>query len=68
MTLPDFDQLWDYSQPASTEERFRELLPAAEAAGDDSYLAQLLTQIARAQGLQRQFAAAHETLDEAEKL
>ncbi len=62
--LPDFDTFWDYDNPTSTEERFREVLPAARSSGDPSYVAQLLTQIARAQGLQREFDAAHETLDE----
>lgn len=66
--LPNFDTLWDYSRPAETEGRFRALLPTAEAAGDVSSLAQLLTQIARAEGLQRRFEAAHQTLDRAEAL
>lgn len=61
----DFDALWDYSQPGETEARFRALLPAAEAAGAADYLAQLLTQLARTLGLQRQLAAAHEVLDRA---
>jgi tetratricopeptide (TPR) repeat protein len=61
--LPDFDTLWDYAQPAETLERFRELLPAARASGDRDYHLQLLTQIARAQGLSRQFDAAHATLE-----
>lgn len=64
----DFDSLWDYSRPGVTEERFRALLSAAEAAGDPTYLGQLLTQIARTQGLQGQFAAAHATLDRVESL
>lgn len=64
----DFDQLWDYSQPKKTEERFRALLPTAEESGDISYLAQLLTQLARTQGLQRDFAEAHRTLDRADSL
>jgi tetratricopeptide (TPR) repeat protein len=46
----------------------RALLPAAERSGDASYLAQLLTQIARAQGLQREFDAAHLTLDGVERM
>ncbi|MCA9939405.1 MAG: hypothetical protein KC418_12220 [Anaerolineales bacterium] len=62
----DFDPLWDYDHPAQTETLFRERL--AEAAPHTSYTAQLLTQIARTQGLQRQFAAAHETLDTAEAM
>lgn len=59
----DFDQFWNYNQPAETEKRFRELLPEAETSGDKSYHAQLLTQIARTQGLQRHFDSAHKTLD-----
>lgn len=59
----DFDQLWNYNQPAETEKRFRELLTEAETSGDKSYHAQLLTQIARTQGLQRHFDSAHKTLD-----
>ena len=64
--LPDFDALWDYDDPEESERRFRELLPAAKIAGDDAYQLQLLTQIARAQGLQRQFDVAHRTLDSVE--
>jgi tetratricopeptide (TPR) repeat protein len=64
--LIDFDQLWDYDQPAETARRFTELLPAAQASGDVSYTLQLLTQIARAQGLSRKFEDAHHTLDEVE--
>jgi tetratricopeptide (TPR) repeat protein len=67
-SMTDFDSLWDYNKPAETEQRFRELLPAAENAADTSYHVQLLTQIARAQGLQRNFDQAHQTLDTAEKL
>jgi tetratricopeptide (TPR) repeat protein len=61
--LPDFDAQWDYDRPAETEARFRDLLPAAQASGDRDYHLQLLTQVARAQGLQRKFDAAHATLD-----
>jgi tetratricopeptide (TPR) repeat protein len=66
--LPDFDALWNYDQPYDTERAFRALLPGARAAEDASYLAELLTQIARTQGLQGQFEAAQRTLDEAEEL
>jgi tetratricopeptide (TPR) repeat protein len=62
--LPDFDKLWDYSNPAATETRFRELLPIAAAARNLPHHLQLLTQIARSEGLQRKFDAAHETLDQ----
>jgi len=67
-TFLDFDQLWNYNDPAATEQKFRELLPQAEASGDASYHAQLLTQIARAQGLQCKFDDAHQTLDSVERM
>jgi tetratricopeptide (TPR) repeat protein len=66
--LPEFDSKWNYDQPESTEAAFRALLPAARASGDHDYLARLLTQIARAQGLQMKFDDAARTLDEAESL
>lgn len=66
--LPDFINLWDFDHPDSTEARFRAILPRARAAGDADYIAQLLTQIARTEGLQRRFEAAHKTLDEAEAM
>ena len=67
-SLPDFDARWDYDHPDSTEAVFRAILPMARASGDKDYLAQLLTQIARAQGLQMKFDDATSTLDEAEAL
>lgn len=67
-TLLDFDNLWNYDDPAETERQFRQLLPSEIAKNDASYHAQLLTQIARAQGLQGQFDAAHQTLDQASEL
>jgi len=45
----NFDSLWDFAQPAETETKFRALLPEIES--NPSEHAQLLTQIARAQGL-----------------
>ncbi len=64
--LVDFDTLWDYNEPGLTETKFRELLPEAKESGDVSYYAQLLTQIARTEGLQRKFDDAHKTLDTVE--
>src|SRR2546427_709628 len=46
--VADLDSLWDYEHPGPTEKKFRELLPAALDSLDISYLAELLTQIARA--------------------
>src|SRR5438067_2536580 len=68
MTLPDFDKLWDYAHPDETERKFNQLLPQAREANDRSYLAQLLTQIARTQGLQQRFDDAHRTLDQVESM
>jgi len=62
--LPDFDSLWDYSAPDKTETKFRELLP--QFPESVSARLELLTQIARTQGLQRKFDEAHQTLDEVE--
>ena len=64
----DFDSLWNYDDPAATEQQFRQLLSKAESSGDISYHLQLLTQIARTQGLQRQFDSAHQTLDQVTEL
>lgn len=61
--LPDFDRLWNYEQPDATERDFRALLPL----GDPARELELLTQIARAQGLQGKFAEGHATLDEVER-
>ncbi|MEZ4646206.1 MAG: tetratricopeptide repeat protein [Chloroflexota bacterium] len=62
--LPDFDALWNYDDAAATEAQFRQLLPLAVAAGDTSYHAALLTQLARTYSLRGLFAEAHALLDE----
>jgi tetratricopeptide (TPR) repeat protein len=62
--MAEFDRLWDYDNPAATEQRFRELLPSLQGAEH----AELLTQIARTLGLQKRFEEAHATLDEAARL
>lgn len=64
--LIDFDALWDFDQPDESERRFREVLQTAPA--DVAYRAELLTQIARSQGLQRKFDQAHTTLDRVEAM
>ena len=58
-----FDALWDYSNPEETESKFREVFSQLP---DGSERLELLTQIARAQGLQREFNDAHLTLDQVE--
>jgi len=67
-SLPSFDALWNYDDPAGTETQFRRLLPQARTSGDTPYLAELLTQIARTEGLQQRFEDAHRTLDEVDPL
>ncbi|MDQ2963753.1 MAG: tetratricopeptide repeat protein [Pseudomonadota bacterium] len=59
------DHAWDFDRPADSEARFRaELatLPQGSVAG-----LELATQVARTQGLQRLFDAAHATLDMVEQ-
>ena len=63
--LPDFDSLWDYTHPDQTETKFREIL--LQFPEDNPAFLELLTQIARAQGLQRKFDQAHQTLDQVER-
>lgn len=61
----EFDTLWDYSDPHQTELRFREIL--IQVPEDNLAYLELLTQIARAQGLQQKFERAHQTLDQVER-
>jgi tetratricopeptide (TPR) repeat protein len=58
------DALWDFGDPAASETRFR-AERAKHATGSREAL-ETETQIARTQGLRRQFAAAHGTLDAVE--
>jgi tetratricopeptide (TPR) repeat protein len=63
--LPDFEALWDYAHPDQTEAKFCEIL--LQFPEDDPAFLELLTQIARAQGLQHKFEHAHQTLDQVER-
>lgn len=63
--IPDFDALWDYQHPDRTEAAFQAVL--AQIPPDEPAALELLTQIARAQGLQRKFEQAHATLDQVEQ-
>ena len=65
--LPNFDERWDYDDPGATELVFRDLLTHTEGLADAGYRMELLTQIARSQGLQQQFDEAHATLDVVER-
>lgn len=67
-TLPlgELDRLWSFDDPAGSERRFSQLLPRARDEHGGAFLAETLTQLARARGLQRRFDEADETLDAAE--
>lgn len=59
---PGVDSLWNYSDPVGSEARFKELLPQIDTLKDPSMAAEVLSQIARAQGFQQRFAEAKATL------
>lgn len=56
---PNLRQMWNFSDPAGSEIRFRDLLLATE---DPAFRCEISTQVARAQGLQRKFDEARATL------
>jgi tetratricopeptide (TPR) repeat protein len=60
------DDLWDYQDPAGTERKFRTLLSEADEFSDLIYSLTLLTQLARAAGLQGKFEEANKLLDQVE--
>lgn len=64
--LPEWRKMWNFGDPAGTEAHFREALAAGEKAGDAEYVMIVTTQLGRAQGLQRRFDDAHDTLDSVE--
>jgi tetratricopeptide (TPR) repeat protein len=64
MELPDIDELWNYKDPRATELAIREVLTRARLSGNRDYHAQLLTQLARCQVLQRRYEDGLATLDE----
>ncbi|SFZ77376.1 tetratricopeptide repeat protein [Chitinimonas taiwanensis] len=59
----DIDALWNYDRPDQSEQRFRVELIRAEQASDAASATEVLTQLARAQGLQNRMPDAHATLD-----
>ena len=66
MDTSELDDLWDYSDPAASEARFRQRLSELSTEADPAQLAETQTQLARSQGLQRHFDEAHATLDQVE--
>lgn len=61
------DALWNRADPAESERRFAAAVADARQEGPATH-AELLTQLARARGLQKRFDEAHATLDEAEAI
>ena len=66
--LEDLDTLWDFGDPASSEQRFRALIARARAEHGGAFEAEVLTQVARAAGLQHHFDEARDSLVEAERV
>lgn len=69
MAKDPINKLWDFHDPKLSESRFRERLAEEEKA--NSPLAErmeIMTQIARAEGLQQRFDDAHKTLDSVQKV
>lgn len=63
MAAVDFDDLWNYDNPAATEQTFRKLASSAGTIYGIDWLLELRTQIARTLGLQQKFHEAHALLD-----
>ncbi len=68
MGKTDIETLWDYNDPAGSETKFRALLADVTQETDKAFQAEVLTQIARAQGLQREFDDANATLHQAQAM
>jgi tetratricopeptide (TPR) repeat protein len=60
VAMTDPRELWDFDDPAGSEQRFRQAVDTAE--GSDRLV--LLTQVARALGLQERYAEGHAVLDQ----
>lgn len=62
-TVAALEATWDFGDPQLSERRFRRLVQRLRRPADTNLHAEAITQIARAQALQRKFRAAHCTLD-----
>lgn len=60
-----FEDAFDYDHPVESEMRLKAFAAQAEAAGDKVTEAEILTQVARSEGLEKKFAEAHANLDRA---
>ncbi|GGJ26165.1 tetratricopeptide repeat protein [Deinococcus roseus] len=61
MSTADFDVLWNFSDPATTEQKFLALVPDLQTRPEA--LLELQTQLARTHSLRKQFEQAHQILD-----
>lgn len=61
--LPKIDSLWNFSDPAATEKKFRAILQEAKASENKEYYGELLTQLARTYSLRSEFDESHKILD-----
>jgi tetratricopeptide (TPR) repeat protein len=61
--MQDFDKLWDYRNPAESEEKFREILEKTSLIDNESYVGQLYTQLARTYSLRSHWDEAHAFLN-----
>jgi tetratricopeptide (TPR) repeat protein len=61
----DFDDLWNFADPAATEQRFRDLLADPRVVALPALGVEIETQIARTLGLRRRFQEARAVLDAA---
>lgn len=64
---PGIEDLWDFSDPVASEAAFFDRLARVGPADPPGFRLELLTQIARAQGLQGDFDAARRTLAQVER-
>lgn len=67
LTQPDFDKFWNYSDPGATEAIFQNIYNEQKGTASSAYLAQLLSQLARAKGLQGNFEDGFNTIKLAEE-
>ncbi len=68
ITLENFDNIWGLlGDPASVEATLTALLTSAVTSTDRSIYPHILSEIALAQGMQKKFNKAHESLDMAER-
>lgn len=63
-SLPDIDTLWNFSDPAATEQKFRDVMLIPEAKADSTYYGQLITQLTRTYSLRGLFKEGHDILNE----